>query len=397
MFMKYFLKLSLLPPLIFLASCVPPQQQPADYVDNDPGISYQEFYDGLSPYGHWIHHPSNGYVWVPEAGPNFVPYSTGGYWVWSDAYGWVWTSDYAWGWAPYHYGRWDNDQEYGWYWVPDLTWGPAWVAWREYPGYYGWAPMRPGISAEFAYGGGYMPPNYWWTGCEGQYFGRREMRDHFDRDHDGDRNHGERIGRIFGGESRSVGNAPSVGGGRRGLVTGPAKRVIEAQAHTTIPSVNIVRSNTPGEALSGNTLNIYRPELRRSGAQTTQNVGSSQTAAPRNVETPQTPAVRNNGTPPISTAPRNSNPAPPSATQSTQPVPRSVTNMNDVRDLRRQANPQNTKREMTPEQRNYYERPKENAPAPRQQAPPAQQAPRQQPAPRRSAPINNQPSQQRPK
>ena len=99
--------------------------------DQDREVSYQDFYDELSPYGHWVDYPGQGYVWVPDAGADFRPYSTNGHWVWSDNYEWVWVSDYDWGWAPFHYGRWDNDPTYGWYWVPGYEWSPAWVAWRD--------------------------------------------------------------------------------------------------------------------------------------------------------------------------------------------------------------------------------------------------------------------------
>ena len=66
-----------------------------DYRDDD--VSYQTFYDELSPYGRWIEYPDYGYVWTPDAGPDFKPYSTNGHWVWSDDYQWTWVSDYEWG------------------------------------------------------------------------------------------------------------------------------------------------------------------------------------------------------------------------------------------------------------------------------------------------------------
>ena len=91
-------------------------------------ISYQTFYDELSPHGRWIDYPDYGYVWTPNMGPDFYPYSTGGHWVWTDDYEWMWVSDYSWGWAPFHYGRWFHDPFYGWMWVPGYDWSPAWVS-----------------------------------------------------------------------------------------------------------------------------------------------------------------------------------------------------------------------------------------------------------------------------
>ena len=118
---------------------------PGEVSAQESYISYQVFYDQLSPYGQWVDFPSYGYVWLPNAGPDFYPYSSRGSWIMTD-YGWTWLSDYSWGWAPFHYGRWDYDNFYGWYWVPDNVWGPAWVTWRRAPGYYGWAPLGPGMS-----------------------------------------------------------------------------------------------------------------------------------------------------------------------------------------------------------------------------------------------------------
>ncbi|MEI2738525.1 MAG: DUF6600 domain-containing protein [Chitinophagaceae bacterium] len=146
----------------------------AQYDDDDYGqnreVSYQDFYDELSPHGRWIDYPGTGYVWVPDAGEDFRPYSTNGHWVWTEDYEWMWVSDYDWGWAPFHYGRWDNDPYYGWYWVPGYEWSPAWVAWRDGGDYYGWAPIRPGISISINFNiGGYSPPNDFWCFAPRRY------------------------------------------------------------------------------------------------------------------------------------------------------------------------------------------------------------------------------------
>ena len=149
--------------LFILLSYAPRNNASAQYYDNNREVSYQTFYDELSPYGQWIDYPGQGYVWVPDAGPDFRPYSTNGHWVWSENYEWIWVSDYDWGWAPFHYGRWDNDPYYGWYWVPGYEWSPAWVAWRDGGDYYGWAPIRPGITISINFNiGNYNPPNDYW-------------------------------------------------------------------------------------------------------------------------------------------------------------------------------------------------------------------------------------------
>ena len=53
----------------------------------DIDISYQTFYDELSPYGEWVDYPDYGYVWVPSESPGFRPYETSRPWVWTDEYG----------------------------------------------------------------------------------------------------------------------------------------------------------------------------------------------------------------------------------------------------------------------------------------------------------------------
>src|SRR5262245_55487593 len=72
----------------------------------------RDFYEPLSPYGHWEYVGSYGRCWVPaRVEPNWRPYSNG-HWERTDA-GWYWVSDEPWGWATYHYGRWDFDPRVG--------------------------------------------------------------------------------------------------------------------------------------------------------------------------------------------------------------------------------------------------------------------------------------------
>lgn len=121
-------------------------------------ISFQTFYDELSPYGRWVRNPQFGSVWIPDVPRGFQPYSTAGYWEVTE-YGNTWVSEYDWGWAPFHYGRWSFDEYYGWFWVPDYEWGPAWVNWRSGGGYYGWAPLGPGVNINVSIN----IPSFWWV------------------------------------------------------------------------------------------------------------------------------------------------------------------------------------------------------------------------------------------
>ncbi len=121
------------------------------------GISFNTFYNELSPYGRWVNYPDYGQVWISNE-TGFEPYSTNGHWQFTN-YGWMWVSNYNWGWAPFHYGRWAYLNNYGWAWVPGYEWAPAWVGWCNYDGYYGWAPLSPGIGFNYSFNS--MPVNHW--------------------------------------------------------------------------------------------------------------------------------------------------------------------------------------------------------------------------------------------
>jgi hypothetical protein len=127
---------------------------------DDREISYQTFYDDLSPYGQWIDYPGYGYVWSPSVDNNFKPYASNGYWVYTDL-GWTWVSGYSWGWAAFHYGRWFYDNDDGWLWQPGYEWAPAWVSWRSSSDYYGWAPLTPSVGFSISIGSYNPPVNYW--------------------------------------------------------------------------------------------------------------------------------------------------------------------------------------------------------------------------------------------
>lgn len=148
-------KISALSLLLFLAIGLTFSQQ--TFAQPGVNMSRQDFYDELSPYGDWMDYPSYGQVWRPNVDAGFQPYATDGRWEMTE-YGNTWVSDYPWGWAPFHYGRWQFDDYYGWIWIPDYEWGPAWVSWRSGGGYYGWAPLGPGMNIGMNIN---LPYNYW--------------------------------------------------------------------------------------------------------------------------------------------------------------------------------------------------------------------------------------------
>ncbi|MEO7924432.1 MAG: DUF6600 domain-containing protein [Chitinophagaceae bacterium] len=224
------------------------------YQNNDRDVSYQTFYDELSPHGQWVDYPGQGYVWVPDAGPDFRPYSTNGHWVWTENYEWMWVSDYDWGWAPFHYGRWDNDPSYGWYWVPGYEWSPAWVAWRDGGDYYGWAPIRPGIRISINFNiGGYSPPNDFWCFAPRRYITSPRIYDYcVDR---------RQNVTIINYTTVIVNNYQY--GNNYGFRSGPSR--YDAERYTgRINPVRFRATSTPGRSqFRNNEVSIYRPNVRR--------------------------------------------------------------------------------------------------------------------------------------
>ncbi|WP_276135083.1 DUF6600 domain-containing protein [Polluticoccus soli] len=143
--------------LVMLRTC----NRPSINYGSPTPVSFQQFYDELSPYGNWVNTPNYGYAWVPDVDDNFRPYYTNGNWVPTDV-GNTWVSDYPWGWAPFHYGNWAYTNPYGWTWVPGYDWAPAQVSWRQGNGFYGWAPLLPGLGINTGLNN-YNPPNDWWV------------------------------------------------------------------------------------------------------------------------------------------------------------------------------------------------------------------------------------------
>lgn len=117
----------------FFASPAPAQTQSP--------VTFDTFFQELSPYGEWIDVQDYGMSWRPKVDPGWRPY-TDGRWAQTDA-GWTWMSNEPWGWIVYHYGRWTTLDDGGWVWVPGYEWAPAWVSWRANDDYVGWAPLPP--------------------------------------------------------------------------------------------------------------------------------------------------------------------------------------------------------------------------------------------------------------
>jgi len=236
--------------ILILADALLPAIMPKQISAQQFDISYQVFYDELSPYGQWMDNPAYGYVWVPDV-PDFVPYSTAGHWIMTE-YGWAWLSDYNWGWAPFHYGRWDYDDYVGWFWVPDTEWGPSWVVWRRAEGYYGWAPMQPGISLNVYFGNDYNMHNDHWMFVRDRDFQRTNLNRYY-----ADRSVSQRI--IV--NSTAINTTYIDNRRHTTYVSGPTSNDVQRNTGKTVNRVEVQEYNKPGERLNKGQLQIYRPEV----------------------------------------------------------------------------------------------------------------------------------------
>ncbi|MFT3704850.1 MAG: hypothetical protein QM802_20965 [Agriterribacter sp.] len=212
-------------------------------------ISYQTFYDNLSPYGAWIDYPSYGHVWHPAIAGDFHPYLTNGYWDYSDE-GWLWVSNYDWGWAPFHYGRWIYDNTYGWLWIPGYEWSPAWVTWGSFDNYYAWAPLMPDVYVGMQFKS-WRPAAVYWNVCG---------RDHiYDRDI---YNRVENRQAVINNVTRIniINNFGTTGLHNQYYSKGPDVKEVEKFTNRTIDRASIKEVNSSTIAgRKGNSLQVYRP------------------------------------------------------------------------------------------------------------------------------------------
>ncbi len=216
-------------------------------------INFQVFYDQLNPYGQWVEDPNYGYVWIPTAGPDFTPYLSNGYWVLTD-YGWMWASEYDWGWAAFHYGRWDYNSFYGWFWVPDNEWGPSWVTWRRSSGYYGWAPMRPGVSISVTFGRNNDVPYDRWVFVRDRDIERHDIgRNYMDRKNN----------RKFMNNSIVINKTYYDRKRHTTYVAGPGREDVQKITGRTIKPVAVRKKDKPGQSLSNDRLQIYMPQVQK--------------------------------------------------------------------------------------------------------------------------------------
>ncbi len=355
----------------------------------DVSVSYQTFYDDLSPYGQWVSDPQYGNVWVPNEGGDFRPYGTNGHWAMTD-YGNTWVSDDPWGWAPYHYGRWTYDPYYGWVWIPGYEWAPAWVSWRYGGGNCGWAPLGPGISV----GATYNCPDSWWVFVGPQYMYQPNCI-HYWR--------GPSYNTTYIRQTTYVNNVYVDNGTHTRYNYGPRADAITQVTHQPVQVYHFAAGQRAGApAISGNRISMYRPAVNRTTMTTARPTNVIQ--APRQIGKPQAAtnmkantqapfrqqmqsgAIRGN----TGNQPGNRQPAPVQNQPGRQPVnnqaqPTRQPGNNQAQPNRQQAAPQPTRQQPT-----------QQAPQPqRQQSMPQQQTRQQQaPQPQRQQPMPQQQTRQ---
>jgi uncharacterized protein DUF6600 len=217
-------------------------------------VSFQAFYDQLSPFGSWVNYPGNGYVWVPNAGSSFRPYGSRGHWVYTED-GWAWVSDYSWGWAPFHYGNWFYDNSYGWMWAPGYNWAPAWVTWGEYGGNYCWAPIGLQVNIGVAYGT-YRPPYNYWNFCPRNRITSVNVSNYY-------------VTNIR--NSTTINKITVINnvnrGGNAAYLKGPTGASVEKYTHSPVRPMAIQASSRPGAStVQRGQLAIYRPAVQSNNA-----------------------------------------------------------------------------------------------------------------------------------
>lgn len=179
-------------------------------------------------------------------------------------YGWTWVSDYPWGWAPFHYGRWDLDNSYGWFWVPGNEWGPSWVTWRSGNGYYGWTPMRPGMSTNPSYGNNYDDLDRWYFVRE-MDLGRSDMHRYYANrsDYHTIINNSTVINNTYVDRSRNS-----------TYITGPSRNDVQRVTGRKINTVSVRDNQRPGQEITNSSMQIFRPKIQTASDRNLQPVPS---------------------------------------------------------------------------------------------------------------------------
>jgi hypothetical protein len=361
------------------------QSAPPPVQDEAPVVTYQSFYNELSPYGQWVSTPEYGNVWVPAAGAQFQPYGSCGHWVLTD-FGWTWVSDYNWGWAPFHYGRWEFDGLMGWYWIPGYEWSPAWVNWRSCNGYYGWAPLGPTyVNGGYAT---YSCPPERYVFVNATYINSPNVYNYCEP-----RNQNT----TYYSRSTVVTNTYYDRGSNNTYYAGPQRTEVERYTGAPVRPVQVVSATSPERGgASGSEVRIFRPTVQQPSSE------SVKPAPPRVFQKSdiapitQRPVLTQANQPRVTAfKPENiQRPATSQNPQPQQPVQQQSPPMQQQPPVQQQ--PAQQQRPPMQQQPPVQQQPAQQQRPPMQQQPPVQQQPAQQQRPpmQQQPPVQQQPAQQ---
>lgn len=237
----------------------PPELDNA-YADETINVEVNVFYNDLAPYGRWVNVAPYGWCWTPyDFVADWRPYYDG-YWAYTD-YGWCWISNEPYGWATYHYGRWAFDSSFGWIWVPGSVWAPAWVSWQCGGDWMGWAPLPPGAiwhgSSGLLFDGPHTIPSSHWCFVQNRHLSTTKMKTHV-----------ASIGRnvTLLKQTRDYTRYKSKSGTpiNEGLDVREYERTSGVKVKAVQVESNPVGPSGRGDAIKGDTVRLYRPEVKES-------------------------------------------------------------------------------------------------------------------------------------
>jgi hypothetical protein len=135
-----------------------------------------------------------------------------------------------------------------------VTWGPAWVIWRRAPGYYGWAPMGPGMSIDMSFGSNYNNYSNHWIFVNDRYFGRNNINHYYASQNDYDR---------LIRNSTVINNTYVDNSSQTTYVSGPTRSDVRGVTGRRVSSYAIQENNVPGQSLNNGQFRIYRPQVMK--------------------------------------------------------------------------------------------------------------------------------------
>jgi hypothetical protein len=139
-------------------------------------------------------------------------------------------------------------------WIPDTEWGPAWVSWRRSEGYYGWAPLGPGISINIAIGGGYNIPDEHWIFVKDRDIERRDINHYYV----------DKTKNVTIIKNSTVINNTYVDNSRHvTYIAGPNKDDVQKVTGKTVNPVFVKDNDKPGQKINKDELKIYRPQVKK--------------------------------------------------------------------------------------------------------------------------------------